>query len=1010
MKSNAKSAWGTFDVSIILAMMLSLFVYCAAGQTLGAICPGWSVTNDVRMAIDLNRDGKADLAAFDNSDNYNHSALWTAINNGDGTFSVQKALPDLDAANAGDPTKHIRMLVDLNGDHIPDIVIFGDAGVWTSLSQQNPIVAPPVSAVERTVPHGGASPFEPPTVFGTPNLVLPNFGVAQGWDPSKHLRIVADVNHDGYPDIIGFGDDGIWVSLGKGDGTFGTPQPALANQNFGVQQGWSVTNDVRLLADLKNDGFLDIVGFGYQGVWTAMNKRDGTGTFADPNLVLPNFFGSQQGWTPAKHVRLTAVLNNVGLADIIAFGDQGVWTALGNGDGTFQTPKLVLANFGVAQGWDPAKHVRLMADLNNDGRDDIVAFGDAGVWTALSVGKGTFAPPKLAAAVTAPLGHTPPPFEPGAGTFETPNLVLENFGVKQEWSPAKHIRVMADINGDHYPDIVAFGDGGVWTALGKGDGTFQTPQFPLDYFACNGKFDFNLEWTQTDPNGFPLNPQWRWQLYNPPTVPPDATIDTPSAAMCHYFTKQISYLGGSVPVPSFSDCTDQTNINNVNLPGGTGAAVAIERAAEAVALGTSGSELATLAAAAAAALVEGVNASVCSVGAGSGFPGHLNWFTSTFQASHSADPEYGLTWGDHNIDDDYDMPLIAPGAPAIMNDRHDLHTEFDASETMKYFHTPWWNNFRAAVDSGGWGSVVISPGGEPLALEMLLDADAIMTGISGVDCEHDGCKSELHPVFTLAAHVQDNPDNDVWAMFLRNTGDEGYCSSSMEHADFTNYTFRLPWRTEESVPWNSVEVLWGPNKPDCTTLEESQAKSCFEGWPGSTGPEVTYLVGQWVDVSFGLGLWSNKPHPLIDGELHLQWSRKPIPNAPLTSGPAAPSPSAPNSPAPSSHVIQEEPDEAGVLRTAMDRLSPAQQSQIRKAVAAATASAATLQVLPAGKPAREVTASEAPAPHPAVRIGEQGPAATEKAARDAAMIRELCKAYGGSIKGAPANMCAQASH
>ncbi len=59
--------------------------------------------------------------------------------------------------------------------------------------------------------------------------------------------------------------------------------------------------------------------------------------------------------------------------------------------------------------------------------------------------------------------------------------------------------------------------------------------------------------------------------------------------------------------------------------------------------------------------------------------------------------------------------------------------------------------------------------------------------------------------------------------------------------------------------------------------------------------------------------------------------------------------------------------------------------------------------MPAGQAAKEVI-SEPPA-HAALRIGEAGPAATEKAARDAAMVRELCKAYNGSIEGAPANMC-----
>ncbi len=930
---------------IILMMMFSLLACSAVGQNLGAVCPGWSVTGDVRMALDINRDGKADLAAFDNPDSFNQSALWTAINTGSESFTVQKALYDLDAANAGDPTKHVRMLVDLNGDHIPDIVIFGDAGVWTSLSQQNPRVA----QVTPAVPIHGPSPVEPPTLFSTPTLVLQNFGVQQGWDPQKHLRFVVDVNHDGFADIVGFGDAGVWVALGNGDGTFQTPK--LVVPNFGANQGWSPAKHVRLLADLNHDGYPDIVAFGDQGVFTAMNNGDASGTFKPVQAGLqPQNFGSDQGWSVEKHVRLTAVLSTVGYADIIGFGDQGVWTAVGNGDGTFQTPKLVLANFGVAQGWDPAKHVRLMADLNHDGRDDIVAFGDAGVWTAMSAVQETLAPVKLNSPQSLPPGNIPLA-EPGAGTFDTPRLVLQNFGVKQDWSPAKHIRVMADLNGDNFPDIVGFGDGGVWTALGNGDGTFQNAQFPLDYFACNGRFDFNVESSQTDLNGFPLNPQWRWQLYNPaPGTPLTPQTETPNAAMCHYFSNQIG--------PSFSDCTDQTDMSHVN--------------------GASGFP----------------NQDVCGIGAGSGFPGHLNWFTATFQAFHSAQSE-GLSWGDHNTDDDYDMPLIVSKAPAIMNDRPDLHTEADASETYSNFETPWWNGFVQNVPG------LLDPG-NPVPLLLLHDADAIMTGMFGVDCEHDGCKSEMHPIFTLAAHVVDNPDNDTWVMYLRNTGDEGYCSSQMESANFTSYTFRLPWRTEETIPWNTVEVLWGPMYPACAQAQELQAKSCFEQQVppgGATGPTITYLSGQWVDVTFTFP--GPQERPLIDGELHLQWGRGRISNGPLVaSSPASTSPA--RSSAPSAEQ-EKEPDESGPLGIALGKLGPAQQSQIRKTVAAATASGAKMQAMPAGQPAREVT-SEPPA-HPAVRIGEAGPAATEKAARDAAMVRELCKAYGGSIEGAPANMC-----
>ncbi len=399
--------------------------------------------------------------------------------------------------------------------------------------------------------------------------------------------------------------------------------------------------------------------------------------------------------------------------------------------------------------------------------------------------------------------------EPGAGTFDTPRLVLENFGVKQEWSPAKHIRVMADLNADNFPDIVGFGDGGVWTALGNGDGTFQNAQFPLDYFACKGRFDFNVESTQTDVNGFPLNPLWRWQLYNPaPGTPLTKDTGTPQAASCHYFTAWTNPLDPAHPFPvepppavssqafpSFSDCTDQTD--KTNVPGGWNGFIC------------------------------GKNPDVF------GFPGHANWFTATFATTPgSSPPSLGLfSFGGHNFwDDDYDnsmyiyygvSPHVVQGYPAMMNDRDSQHAEFDSDETIDYFNTPWWNYFHSVV-SPGWGTGVITSGGLTPAQSLMHDAESIVTGMFGVDCEHDGCKSEIHPVFTLAVHVLDSPDNDTWAMFLRNTGDEGYCSSQIETANFTSYTFRLPWRTKESIPWNTVDVLWGPSYPACAQSPVAQ--------------------------------------------------------------------------------------------------------------------------------------------------------------------------------------------
>ena len=52
---------------------------------------------------------------------------------------------------------------------------------------------------------------------------------------------------------------------------------------------------------------------------------------------------------------------------------------------------LVVANFGYsAGGWRVDQHPRFLADLTGDGRADIVGFGNAGVWVTLNKGNGTF--------------------------------------------------------------------------------------------------------------------------------------------------------------------------------------------------------------------------------------------------------------------------------------------------------------------------------------------------------------------------------------------------------------------------------------------------------------------------------------------------------------------------------------------------------------------------------------------------------------------------------------------
>jgi hypothetical protein len=313
---------------------------------------------------DLTGDKRADIVGFGDA------GVWVALNNGNGTFQPLQKVVDNFAYNAGGwrVEKHPRFVVDLTGDNRADIIGFGDAGVWVSRNNGN-------------------GTFQPPT------KVIDNFAYdAGGWRVEKHPRLLANVIGNNRPDIVGFGDAGVWVARNNGDGTFQAAQQVIDNFAYNAG-GWRVEKHPRFLANVIGTSRPDIVGFGDAGVWVARNN--GNGTFQAPQKVVDNFAYNAGGWRIEKHPRFLADLTGDGKADIVGFGDAGVWVSLNNGNGTFQNPQMVVANFAYnAGGWRVEKHPRFLADLTGDGRADIVGFGDAGVWVSLNNGNGTFQNPQ----------------------------------------------------------------------------------------------------------------------------------------------------------------------------------------------------------------------------------------------------------------------------------------------------------------------------------------------------------------------------------------------------------------------------------------------------------------------------------------------------------------------------------------------------------------------------------------------------------------------------------------
>src|SRR5204862_2847227 len=119
--------------------------------------------------------------------------------------------------------------------------------------------------------------------------------------------------------------------------------------------------------------------------------------------------------------------------------------------GTLQTAHISggATDLGDPQGWSNAATPRIIADINNDGRPDIVAFGAAGALVALGQD---------------PLAH-------GGEPFGQLYLGIADFGLNQGWTVAATPRFLADVNGDHILDIVGFGASMTFTDLGFADAT-----------------------------------------------------------------------------------------------------------------------------------------------------------------------------------------------------------------------------------------------------------------------------------------------------------------------------------------------------------------------------------------------------------------------------------------------------------------------------------------------------------------------------------------------------------
>ncbi len=309
-----------------------------------ALPAAWNPRREAVFASDIDADGYPDLlTTFTDA---GPTGLWLLRGSAEGFLPARQVSGDLGRLQ---PSSLYLVVRDVDHDGYGDVVAFTPAGVRLFAWRGDRFVT-----------------------LGVDGFVQRAFSTATDPDLARRPREVADVDGDGNLDLVVFGERDVLVSLGRG-ASFAPPTSwSLELVPADAARPFRSSDHVRLLADMNADGLPDLVGFHTDAVYVALNTGR---SFAPAERWLDDLC---KGWSEEFHQRTVADIDGDGVLDFVGMKPSTTVVYLGRGGPlppVAELPgelRLDLPTPGNGR-WRKGPHTLTFGDASSDGQNDLIA-------------------------------------------------------------------------------------------------------------------------------------------------------------------------------------------------------------------------------------------------------------------------------------------------------------------------------------------------------------------------------------------------------------------------------------------------------------------------------------------------------------------------------------------------------------------------------------------------------------------------------------------------------------